>query len=185
MIMIDDFIIAIALAMDALTVSISGGAALNKTTLKKALFVASYFGFFQFFMPILGWYGGMFFNKIIDSYDHWIAFGLLIIIGGKMILEFFWGAEEKEFSLNHKLLFILSIATSIDALGVGLSYAFLNKAIMTPSIIIGIVTFIFSTIGVYLGKSLKKVLKNKAEFVGGIILMAIGINILINHGVFK
>ena len=185
MIMIDDFIIAIALAMDALTVSVSGGAALNKPTLKKALLVASYFGFFQFFMPILGWYGGMFFNNVIDSYDHWIAFGLLIIVGGKMIWEFFKNIEEKAFSLNHKLLLVLSIATSIDALGVGLSYAFLNKSIMTPAIIIGVVTFVFSTIGVCLGKSFKKVLGSKAELVGGIILIAIGVNILINHGVFK
>lgn len=185
MIMIDDFIIAIALAMDALTVSVSGGAALNKPTLKKALLVASYFGFFQFFMPILGWYGGMFFNNVIDSYDHWIAFGLLIIVGGKMILEFFKNIEEKKFPLSHKVLLVLSIATSIDALGVGLSYAFLNKLILIPSIIIGAVTFFLSTIGVYLGKNLKKVLGGKAEFVGGIILIAIGINILINHGVFK
>ncbi|MFA6521138.1 MAG: manganese efflux pump MntP family protein [Candidatus Gracilibacteria bacterium] len=184
MISLNTFLVALALAMDAFTVSISGGASLNKPTMRKSLLTASYFGFFQFFMPILGWYGGTFFSGIINAYDHWVAFVLLVLVGGKMVFEFFTEVEEKSFSLNHKMLLLLAIATSIDALGVGLSYAFLHVQIIIPSIVIGVVTFIFSVVGVCLGKTLKRILKNKAELIGGIILIGIGLNILKTHDVF-
>jgi putative Mn2+ efflux pump MntP len=177
--------IAVALAMDAFTVSISGGAALKRPKFSQALLVGAYFGFFQFFMPPLGWYAGRYFRVVIDSYDHWIAFTLLAVIGGKMIVESFKKDGGHEFALSHKVLFVLAIATSIDALGIGLSYAFLGKPIFLPSITIGIMTFLFSVCGVTLGKMLKKLLKNKALLIGGVILLLIGFKVLADHGVFN
>lgn len=178
-------IIAIALAMDSFTVSISGGASLKKANIQNAITVGIYFGFFQSIMFLSGYLGGNSLREYIDSYDHWIALGLLIIIGGKMIIESFGKSEERMFSLKHKILLVLAIATSVDALGVGLSFSLLNKSLFLPSILIGIVAFLFSVGGIYLGKALKKVLKKKAELVGGIILIGIGINIAIEHGAFS
>lgn len=179
------FLIAIALAMDSFTVSLSGGASLKTIKLRSAFLVGAYFGFFQFFMSMVGAKGGEALNSLINTFDHWIALGLLLIIGGKMIVESFKKSDTKTFSLQHRKLFLLAIATSIDALGVGLSYALLNKSFLFPSIVIGIVAFAFSAAGLYLGKFLKKILKNKAEFIGGLILIAIGINIAIEHGAFS
>jgi manganese efflux pump family protein len=178
-------LIATALAMDSFTVSISGGAGLKKVKLKNALLVGAYFGFFQFFMSLVGCKGGEVLNDYINAFDHWIALGLLVFIGGKMIIESFRTTNKRGFSMNHKTLLILAIATSIDALGVGLSYSLINKSFLVPSIIIGVVAFIFSGCGIYLGKHLKQILGNKAEFIGGIILIGIGINIAIEHGAFN
>jgi len=179
-------LVAVALATDALTVSLSLGASALKNTKKNALMVALYFGLFQFIMPLAGWFGGTYFKNLISSFDHWIAFALLVIIGGKMILE---SLEEKEgdknFILTHAALFILALATSIDALGVGLSYAFLDVPIVSSAIYIGVVTFCLSFLSYSLGKSLKFLIKNKAELFGGIILLAIGIKILFDHQVFN
>ncbi len=175
-------IIAVALAMDSFTVSISGGASLKKVNFKNALLVGLYFGIFQLLMFLIGYWGGNPFRSYIDSFDHWIVLFLLVIIGGKMIIESFEKSEEKEFSLKHKVLIILGIATSIDALGVGLSYSLLDKTYFYPSITIGLAAFLFSINGIYLGKILKRILKKKAELIGGIILIAIGISIAIEHG---
>ncbi len=175
-------IVAIALAMDSFTVSISGGASLKKVTLKDVLWVAGYFGFFQFFMTILGWQGGLLFNDLVSRYAPWIAAGLLLVIGGKMIYESFEKMEDESFSFSHKMLFTLAVATSIDALGVGLGYSLLNKPVFTYSIIIGITAFIFSALGVYLGKFLKQLLSNKAELLGGLILVGIAVNMALKNG---
>ncbi|MFH1533961.1 MAG: manganese efflux pump MntP family protein [Nitrospirota bacterium] len=182
---VNTFIVAFALAMDSFTVSISGGAIMEKVRVKNAILVGAYFGLFQCVMFVLGYVGGDNLRNYIDSYDHWIALGLLIFIGGKMIIESFSKTDGQAFSLKHKTLLILAIATSIDALGVGLSYSFLNKSVLVPSITIGIVAFLFSGFGLYLGKILKQILKKKAELIGGIILIAIGINIAIEHGAFS
>lgn len=181
---LNTIIIAFALAMDSFTVSISSGAILKKIKIQNALLVGAYFGLFQSLMFILGYMGGDNLRNYIDSYDHWIALGLLVFIGGKMIFETLGKNNGQTFSLKNKTLFILAIATSIDALGVGLSFAFLNKSIIFPSITIGGLAFILSGFGLYLGKILKQVLKKKAELIGGIILIVIGINIAIEHGAF-
>lgn len=177
-------LISLALAMDSFSVSTIAGTSLKTIKYQQAILIASYFGFFQFFMTYLGWYGGSVFSKTMNGADHWIAFGLLAIIGGRMILESFKDQEERIFVLNHKVLFILAIATSIDALGVGISYSLLDEPILFISIVIGITAFVLSYVGVYLGKSLQKLLKNKMELIGGIVLIGIGIKIFIENGVF-
>ncbi len=177
--------IAIALAMDVFTVSISGGTLLKKIKPKDALTVGLYFGLFQAGMTFIGWKGGQLFRIIIEPFDHWVAFGLLLFIGGKMIHNSLKETEDIKFSLSHKILLLLAIATNIDAFGVGLSYAFLNKSLLFPLIIIGVTAFIFAIVGLYLGKLLKKILKNKAELIGGIILILIGLKIIYDHGVFN
>ena len=141
--LINTIIIAIALAMDSFTVAISGGASLKKYSFKSSALVAAYFGFFQFIMFLSGYIGGDRLRIYIDSYDHWIALLLLIFIGNKMIIGYFDESEEIVFSLKHKILLILALATSIDALGIGLSYSLLNKPLLLPSILIGIAAFIF------------------------------------------
>lgn len=182
---INTILIASALAMDAFTVSVSTGSLSGRHTMKEALLIAGYFGFFQFAMPLAGWTGGFFFKNLINSFDHWIAFGLMLAIGGKMLWETKKVEEEtREYVLKHVSLLFLAIATSIDALGIGLSYAFLDKDILSPSIIIGIITFILSFVGYNLGRILKSIVKNKAEIFGGIVLIAIGFKILSDHGVF-
>lgn len=182
---VNTLIVALALAMDSFTVSISGGAILQKVKIKNALLVGAYFGLFQGLMFALGYVGGGNLRNYIDSYDHLIALGLLLFIGGKMVIESFSKNDERTFSLKHKTLLVLAIATSIDALGVGLSYSFLNKSVVAPSITIGAVSFVCAGFGLYLGKILKQILKKKAELIGGIILIAIGINIAYEHGAFS
>ena len=178
-------LIAVALAMDCFTVSIGGGSSLKKMKCSDALTVGAYFGGFQFLMTWLGWQGGTALSAYINAIDHWIALILLLIIGIKMIIEAYKSDEQKKFSLNHKILLIMAIATSIDALGVGLSYAFLNQAIIDSAIIIGIVSFLFSAAGMHLGKMLKKALNGKAEIIGGLILIGIGLKIALEHGAFR
>ena len=179
--MITIVLIAFGLAMDSFTVAISGGASATKVRIKDALLIALYFGFFQGFMTFLGWYGGSAFNVWIEAFDHWVAFGLLTLIGLKMIWEAVKNEQTKIIRLTHKLLLLLAIATSIDAFGTGLSFAFLGEEIVLPSLIIGGITFVFSLIGFYLGKLLSRILKSKAEFLGGIILIGIGVKILLEH----
>ncbi|QQR84017.1 manganese efflux pump [Candidatus Peregrinibacteria bacterium] len=134
-------------------------------------------------MTLLGWYGGQFFNAWIQPFDHWVAFGLLAFIGAKMIWESF---EESEsgFRFTHTVLFTLALATSIDAMGVGLSYSVLNQPVFNFSFLIAAVAFGFSFAGIYLGKWLQSILRNKMDLIGGLILIAIGIKLLVDHGVF-
>lgn len=176
-------LIALGLAMDAFAVAISSGYMIKHIKTKNALTIAIFFGLFQAIMPIIGWLSGMTLRNFIAGFDHWIAFGLLCIIGGKMIYESFKleTTENKIDPLNIYVLFILSIATSIDALAVGLSLSFLKVAIALPAIIIGIVTFILSFLGVYIGNKVGHFFEKKIEVIGGLILIGIGIKILVEH----
>lgn len=177
------FLIAVALAMDAFAVSVSSGIIIPNLQIKNALKIALFFGFFQAFMPVIGWLAGTGLKEFIQAIDHYIAFGLLGIIGLKMIYEAFKKEEpEKTINpLNFGVLLLLSIATSIDALAVGLSFALLSVKILTPVIIIGSVTFFISLAGVLFGDKMGNFFKNRIQIIGGIILIGIGIKIFIEH----
>lgn len=176
-------ILAIGLSMDALAVSIGKGLSLKKSDLKKAIIVGLYFGSFQAGMPLIGYLLGTQFESKITAIDHWIAFGLLGFIGINMIREALSDDEEEgdTASLAFKTMIILSIATSIDALAVGVTFAFLKVNILFAITTIGICTFLLSTMGVKLGSVLGSKYKSRAELVGGIILITMGIKILISH----
>lgn len=178
---------AFALSMDAFAVSVTKGIALKNINMKIALKVALFFGLFQGIMPFLGWAAGIRFESYITYIDHWIAFFLLSFIGLKMIFDA--REDDKQVSydsrgindLNNKELIILSIATSIDALAIGVSFAFLSIDILPICLSIGIITFLMCFIGVLIGKKIGNVFKSYAQIVGGIILILIGINILNEH----
>lgn len=174
-------LISVGLAMDAFAVSISSGIAIKRLEIKSFIKIGSFFGMFQGIMPILGWSLGNNFAKNVESYSKWIAFFLLILIGGKMIYESFVIEEdlEKKDILSMLNLLFLAIATSIDALAVGITFSVLKINILEPAIIIGGVTFILSIIGVYIGNKLGDLFGNKIEIIGGVILIGIGIKILI------
>ena len=177
-------IIAIGLAADAFAVSVSSGAIIEKLHLRHAMRIAVFFGFFQGLMPWIGWKAGNLASDLIRSIDHWLAFGILCFIGGKMIYESRKLEEEIERTinpLNIYVLFTLAIATSIDALAVGLTFSFLNVSIVEPVIVIGVVTFIFSLAGTYIGEFFGHIFEDKIELAGGIILIGIGTKILIEH----
>jgi len=175
-------LIAIGVAMDSFSVSITRGFTTNKNRiLKEALKTGFFFGLFQGIMPIIGWLAGQSIIDLISGFDHWIAFGLLTFIGIRMIYE----SKTKETkqivsSTSFKVLIMLSIATSIDALAVGLSLSFLGTSITTPALIIGIITFSLSFSGIYLGKKFGNYFE-KIGVLGGIILIAIGLRIVIEH----
>lgn len=188
-----------ALAMDAFAVSVTKGMTLKNLTKKMAIKIALFFGVFQAAMPLIGWLLGISFQSYIQAIDHWIALILLSILGGKMIYEFYENRKEgkneavneasttledegiRSEELSNKELTTLAIATSIDALAVGISFAFLNVNIVSSSTIIGIITFIVCFIGVIAGKKIGGLFKDYAELVGGIILILIGINIFNEH----
>lgn len=178
-------VIAIGLAMDALAVSITSGLTIKDLKISNAATIALFFGSFQAFMPVIGWLAGLGARDFFTGIDHWIAFGLLSLIGCKMIFESTRiGSTEKAIDpRNIYVLLILAIATSIDALAVGLSLSFLKMAIVTPAIIIGTVTFTLSFIGVFLGNISGHFFENKIEIIGGLILIGIGIKILVEHTV--
>lgn len=181
--------IGIGLSMDAFAVSVCKGLCQRKMDWKKASIIALFFGFFQAFMPILGYILGSRFAIYIESYSHWIAFALLAFIGIHMIKESTEITQEEEIycdiegklELGLKNLLMLSIATSIDALAVGVSFALLNTSILIPSSIIGTITFIVSILGVFIGYKCGSALKSKAEILGGSILILIGLKILIEN----
>lgn len=176
------FIIAVGLSMDAFAVAICKGLAMQKITLKKALIVGLWFGGFQALMPALGYLLGSQFSTYITSIDHWIAFILLSIIGGNMIKEALSKEDEcANDSLAFKEMIILALATSIDALAVGVTFAFLNVQIVPAVLFIGVTTFTLSAIGVKIGNIFGCRYKSKAEFAGGIILIIMGIKILLEH----
>lgn len=175
-------LIAVGLSMDTFAVSITCGLALKKLEIKRVFTIALAFGFFQGIMPIIGWLAGVGFRTFISSIDHWIAFGLLVAIGAKMIYESSkLESSVKNVDLNWGFLLFLSIVTSIDALAVGLSFSFLKVDIITPSLIIGVVTFILSMAGVVIGKKVGHLFERKVEAFGGIILILIGFKILLTH----
>jgi len=175
-------LIALGLAMDSFSVSIANGLATNTFKISKALTIGLFFGFFQALMPIIGWLAGESIADYISAFDHWIAFTLLTFIGVKMIYESITDKPNNFLgAYNVKVILILSIATSIDALAVGLSFSFLGISIFFPAIIIGVVAFLMSFFGVYVGRRFGKILKNRIEILGGSILIIIGLKILLEH----
>jgi putative Mn2+ efflux pump MntP len=177
------FLIAFGLSLDAFAVAISSGLTIKPVKLRDALTIALFFGSFQFFMPILGGLAGTGLRGLITKLDHWVALALLIAVGGRMIYESARGEKrEKTFDPRRlPVLFILAVATSIDSLAVGLSLSFLKIAILRPALVIGIWTFGFSFLGVYIGKKVGKFFERGMELIGGLILIGIGIRILIEH----
>lgn len=176
------FITAVGLSMDAFAVSICKGLALKKITLKKACIVGLWFGGFQAFMPLLGYLLGSQFKQAVEAIDHWIAFALLILIGINMIKEALSKDDEKaDDSLTIKTMFLLAVATSIDALAVGITYAFLQVDIVPAVSFIGATTFILSALGVKVGNVFGVKYKSGAELAGGVILILIGSKILLEH----
>ena len=183
--LIELFLIAVGLSMDAFAVSVCKGLAMPKCTFKKAAIVGLWFGGFQALMPAIGYILGAQFQEAIASIDHWIAFVLLALIGGNMIHEALDNDEEEaDASLNVKTMFLLAVATSIDALAIGITFAFLKVSIIPAVCFIGIVTFIISFAGVKIGNVFGARYKNKAEIVGGVILILLGLKILLEHLVF-
>lgn len=180
--LIELFLIAVGLSMDAFAVSVCKGLAMPKCTFKKAAIVGLWFGGFQALMPAIGYVLGAQFQETIASIDHWIAFVLLALIGGNMIHEALDNDEEEaDASLDVKSMFLLAVATSIDALAIGITFAFLKVNIIPAVCFIGIVTFIISFAGVKIGNVFGARYKNKAEIVGGVILILLGLKILLEH----
>lgn len=176
------FLIGVGLSMDAFAVSICKGLAMKKIDMKKLCIVGLWFGGFQALMPVIGFFLGMQFKDRISSIDHWIAFILLGIIGVNMIREAIKNNEEEtDDSLKFTTMLLLAIATSIDALAVGVTFAFLNVKIALAVSIIGVTTFVLSAIGVKIGHVFGEKYKSKAELAGGIILILLGVKILIEH----
>lgn len=174
------FLTGIGLAMDAFAVAICKGLKMPKLNYKQMGLIALFFGGFQALMPLIGWLLGKGFESYIKSIDHWVAFGLLMFIGGKMAIESFKSDEEDcccKFDI--KELFVMAIATSIDALAVGIAFALKDINIFIAIAVIGVVTFVLSALGVLIGHKFGAVYKSKAELAGGIILMLIGTKILL------
>ena len=179
---IEIFFIGVGLAMDAFSVSVCKGLSMKKLDIKKALIIAIYFGVFQGIMPLIGYFLGSTFESLISEIDHWIAFALLEFIGINMIREAF-GDENKNANdkIDFKTMIILAVATSIDALTVGVTFAFFNVNILLAAFIIAIVTFALSLVGVKIGNRFGNKYESKAEIIGGIILAFMGLKILIEH----
>lgn len=179
---IELLLIAIGLSMDAFSVSICKGLTTKKFSWRMALVCGLWFGFFQALMPIIGYFLGAQFQEMIEAYDHWIAFGLLFLIGANMIREAVWGKEEsQDGSLGFKTMLLLAIATSIDALAVGVSFACIRVKLWSSVIVIGLTTFVFSVLGVKIGNVFGSKYEKSAGIIGGIILILIGLKILLEH----
>ncbi len=182
---IEIVLLALGLSMDALAVAMCLGLTITNKKRSKALIIGLYFGGFQFLMPVIGYYLGTTFADQIKSFDHWVAFGLLFLVGGKMIKESIEQGDScpniGEPSMRFKKMLPLAIATSIDALAVGISFAFLQVNVYHASSIIGVITLVLSSIGVMLGNILGSKCKAKAELLGGIILVLIGLKIILEH----
>jgi len=175
-------LIALGLSMDAFAVSVASGITIKRQKVRNAFKFGVFFGSFQMIMPVAGWLAGVKLQSSISNIDHWIAFVLLAFIGCKMIHESF-KLKEKEEAASHGLqvMLFLSVATSIDALAVGLSFAFLEISIVTPVIVIGIITFGLSFVGIFVGNTIGHFFEKKLEALGGLILIGIGIKILLEH----
>ena len=174
------FLIAVGLSMDAFAVSICKGLSLGKIKVKHMCIAGIWFGGFQALMPLIGYFLGSFFADMITAYSHWIAFILLVFLGAKMIKEAMGEEENLDASMGAKDMFLLAVATSIDALAVGVSFAFLQVNIVPAVSFIGVVTFICSAIGVKIGSIFGAKYKSRAEICGGVILILIGIKILLD-----
>ena len=184
---IELFLLGVGLSMDAFAVSVCKGLGMRKLNKKQALIIGLYFGGFQALMPFVGWLLVSQFQKYITSIDHWIAFILLGFIGGKMMIEAVreWNEEEvvdvMDAPIDHKNMLVLAVATSIDALTVGITFAFLGTPIVEAITIIGITTMVISIAGVVVGNFFGSRYKSKAEFIGGLILVLLGLKILLEH----
>lgn len=180
-------LIALGLSMDAFAVAIASGATMKRLHLPNALKMGLFFGGFQALMPVLGWGAGLSMRSFISGWDHWIAFGLLLGVGGKMLYEAFQMKEEEECGgpktcpFDTGTLTVLAIATSIDALAVGLTFSLLSLSIIGPVLVIGLVTFFMSVAGVKIGSAGGHFFEHKMEAAGGFILIAIGLKILFGH----
>lgn len=180
-------LIAVGLSMDASAVSMTNGMCIKKAGLKHALLMATAFGIFQGIMPMIGFFAGSMFSSLFETIDHWVALILLGFIGGKMIYEALTKKDEvlSFRPLTFKLLLAQSIATSIDALAVGVSFVALDVPIFFSCLVIAIVTFIFSFFAMFIGKKCGDILSSKAELVGGLVLVIIGLKIFIEHMFFS
>jgi len=179
------FLIAVGLSMDAFSVSVCKGLTTKRFSWRMALVCGLWFGFFQVLMPIIGYFLGAQFQEMIEAYDHWIAFGLLSLIGANMIREAIWGDKDSDSpgndSLSFKTMFLLAIATSIDALAVGVSFACIQVQLWSSVVVIGLTTFLFSVLGVKIGNVFGTKYEKSASILGGIILILIGLKILLEH----
>ena len=178
---IELFLIAVGLSMDAFAVSVCKGLSVKKVGVKHAALAGLYFGGFQFLMPVIGYLLGFRFETVIETVDHWVAFVLLAFIGGNMIKESFGKAEELNDDFGVKTMLLMAVATSIDALAVGITFAFLEVQILPAAGLIGVTTFLLSFAGIYIGNVFGARYKSKAELAGGIILVLIGVKILLEH----
>ena len=179
---IEILLISIGLAMDAFAVSVCKGLAMKKMSWKKAIIIGLYFGIFQAVMPVIGYFLGTTFERFITYVDHWVAFILLVGIGINMVKEAFnKESENRNDNVDVKTMLVLSIATSIDALAIGITFACLKIQIVMPVITIGLITFIISVIGVKIGNRFGDKYGKKAEIMGGVILILLGIKILLEH----
>lgn len=177
---------AIALSMDAFAVSVCKGLGMRRMRYDQALVISLYFGVFQALMPLIGWLLGTSFSRYIQAFDHWIAFVLLAFLGGKMLWDVFHEKEDGEQEsaerrLDHRELFMLAIATSIDALAVGIAFACLDVNIWSSISIIGVTTLVISLAGVWIGNRFGNRFQKKAEIAGGLVLILIGVKILAEH----
>ena len=178
---IELLLIAVGLSMDAFAVSVCKGLSVKKVGVKHAALAGLYFGGFQFLMPVIGYLLGFRFESVIESIDHWVAFVLLAFIGGNMIKESFGKAEELNDDFGVKTMLLMAIATSIDALAVGITFAFLEVQILPAAGLIVVTTFLLSFVGIYIGNAFGIRYKSRAELAGGIILVVIGVKILLEH----
>ncbi|MBR5773882.1 MAG: manganese efflux pump [Clostridia bacterium] len=177
------FVIAVGLAMDAFAVSICKGLSVTKAKWKHSLIAGLYFGGFQAAMPVIGYLLGSSFKEYIESFDHWIAFALLVLIGGNMIKESF-SKDDEEFdgSFSVKTMLPMALATSIDALAIGVTFALLPDVSILPAVsLIGVITFALAAVGVKIGNIFGEKYKSKAEFTGGVVLILMGVKILLEH----
>ena len=185
--MINTLALAVALAMDAFAVSIASGVSLRTVSARQTFRLAWHFGLFQAMMPVIGWSAGFTIRSRIEAYDHWVAFALLVFVAQGMLRSAFKGepaAADAKDPTKGMTMVMLSVATSIDALAVGLSLSMINVSIWTPALIIGLVAGVFTTVGMHLGKRIGNMaqLSRWAEMTGGIVLVASGGNILKEHG---
>jgi putative Mn2+ efflux pump MntP len=184
---IEILLLGVSLSMDAFAVSICKGLSMKKINWKKAIIIGLYFGIFQALMPVIGYFLGTTFQSLVTDIDHWIAFILLALIGGNMIREALLEDESQNCNDNvdFKTMIVLAIATSIDALAVGITFAFLDINVPMAVSLIGITTFIISLIGVKIGNRFGSKYENKAQIAGGVVLILIGLKILLEHlGIF-
>jgi manganese efflux pump family protein len=176
-------VIAMGLGMDCLSVAIGVGASSREITLGAVFRISSCFGLFQFLMPVAGWFAGVSVANFITGYGHWIAFGLLSLVGGKMIMESYYDTAKGNATDQTKgfSVIILSVATSIDALAAGFSFALLEMPVLSPSAVIGIVAFVMTVCGMLFGGKLGQIFGKRVEMFGGLLLIGIGVKILMEH----